>query len=220
MKLVHEKDRHFISYLMSMAPNEGHGMWIAGGTPLSWYRGEPTNSDIDLFFEDEKTYRQMLSALEKHRSEMDSALSDFTSWISGATLRPKSTKGYGVSMSKLIETRNAVTFEAHSSSRDEETVRRYHVQLIRRRWYPMVTDLLDDFDITVCQIATNLDAVHTGRHFAEDVANRRLRLHNVTPSTTKRLIKYWVYGYQPDDQLLESLLADDTQVMEASQDDY
>lgn len=220
MKLVHEKDRHFISYLMSMAPNEGHGIWIAGGTPLSWYRGEPTNSDIDLFFEDEKTYKQMLSALEKHRSEMDSALSDFTSWISGATLRPKSTKGYSVSMGKLIETRNAVTFEAHSSSRDEETVRRYHVQLIRRRWYPMVTDLLDDFDITVCQIATNLDAVHTGRHFAEDVANRRLRLHNVTPSTTKRLIKYWVYGYQPDDQLLESLLADDTQVMEASKDDY
>lgn len=220
MKLVHEKDRHFISYLMAMAPNEGHGIWIAGGAPLSWYRGQPTSSDIDLFFRDEKIYGQMLSAIETRSSELVSSLSDFTSWISGATLRPKNTKGHSVSMSKLIETRNAVTFEAHSTSRDEDELRRYHVQLIRRRWYPSVTDLLDDFDITVCQIATDLDAVHTGRHFAEDVANMRLRLHNVTPSTTKRLIKYWVYGYQPDDQVLESLLADDTQVMEASQDDY
>lgn len=219
MDIVHADDKVFLAQLKSMGPERG--MWIAGGAPLSWYLGMPVGSDIDLFFEDAESYQHMLDALVRHVERRQSVLQDFTSWIHGNAIRPRFNGDWNLSLSKLMETKNAVTFEAMFTNGDSSLPKRYQVQLIRRRWYALVSDLLDDFDITVCQIATNLDVVHVGRHFAEDVAKRRLRLNNVTPSTTKRVIKYWVYGYQPDDQLLERLLGDDTQVMEAlSTDDY
>ncbi len=219
MNIVHPDDAEFVEHLTHLGPKQG--MWIAGGAPLSWYRGEPTTSDIDLFFEDAASYQRMLDSLVRYHDEQVKVFGSLSS-VFPFSAQPKPRKGgnLSVSMSKLMETKNAVTFEAHATKRDTEGVKRYLVQLIRRRWYPTVDELLEDFDITVCQIATDTARVVTGRHFAEDVANRRLRLHNITPSTAKRVVKYWIYGYQPDDAVLERVLSDDTQTLEVSSDDY
>lgn len=218
MKLVHEADKPFVEHLANLGPKRG--MWIAGGTPLSWYRGEPTNSDIDLFFEDAASYKHMLEALTHYHDSQIRALGSISSLFPFKSTPSRMDGGVSATISRHMETANAITFEAHVTRRDEHGSKRYLVQLIKRRFYEDVHRLLDDFDITVCQIATNLETVHTGPDFAVDVARRRLRLHHVTPSTAKRVIKYWVYGYQPDDAVLERVLSDENQVMEMGNDDY
>lgn len=102
---------------------------------------------------------------------------------------------------KTYDTKDAETWEVRNSSTNQ-----YRVQLIKNRFYKDQKDILDAFDITVCQIATDGNTWWHSDQFCQDLKDRRLRLTKTHPSSVKRLIKYWTYGYQPDDTALQMII--------------
>jgi hypothetical protein len=117
------------------------------------------------------------------------------------------------SVSLLLKTENATTYRI-SYNKD------YDIQLIHRKFYPTVDDVLEDFDISVCKIAWDGNKIWTGKNFARDVNDNRLRFDSVSRNSTKRLVKYWAYGYRPADEDFEKLLSTEDLSWEFSNDEY
>ena len=77
----------------------------------------------------------------------------------------------------------------------------YKIQLICKKFYSSPGGIIDDFDFTCCQLATDGTSVIYGSQTVEDLENRVLRLSD--PSRThqgllKRVIKYLSYGFKLD----------------------
>lgn len=95
---------------------------------------------------------------------------------------------------------NAVTLEV---SKDSKT---WTVQIIKKSYYTDMQKIIDGFDISVCQVATDGDQFLLGRETARDIRERNLRMRMpLQPDALKRLVKYWTYGYRPVDGLLEAV---------------
>jgi len=205
LNVVHADDRSIVDYLQGLVHYPDH-CWIGGGTPLNWYLGRPCDSDIDLFFCGEKVYDKLNTTLNKHYEE------NHKSWIWTPNQR--------WSVSERHTTANATTYSLVSHSTATDIGRHYKVQLIKRAFYDSPQAVLDDFDITVCQIATDGKRLWTSNHFARDVADRRLRFHKLSPGSAKRLVKYWVYGYQPTDTEIAEINSAADLNWKAALDDY
>jgi hypothetical protein len=103
---------------------------------------------------------------------------------------------------KIYDTKDAETWEIRNSL----TGPNYRVQLIKNRFYTSPQDVIGNFDITVCQIATDGNTWWHSDQFCQDLKDRRLRLTKTHPSSVKRLIKYWTYGFQPSDLELQMIV--------------
>lgn len=202
----HSTDHDILQEILS---HRRGSFWIAGGAALSWYRGLPVSSDIDVFFPNAKTYDLMNQSVKKR------TLPSTPLWpgIDGSVY--SYTASSETSYTALSETENAVTYDVTMP-----TGKSYKLQLIKRRFYVDAQDLLADFDISVCQIATDLTTVWTGQHFAEDVQNNRLRVVSANRNTPKRLVKYWTLGFVPEDSDIDSVLTRDDLSWEFSNDEY
>lgn len=198
--VVHADDRMVIEVLGKLRCD----YWIAGGTVLNWYLGRPADSDIDLFFRDQTSFDRMRQALEKV---------DDIQWTYG-TYRPRE-----LSQQRIAATDNAITYRLTIDTGKGHDYS-YDVQLIRRSFYATARELVDDFDITVCQVAWDGKRLIASDSFAGDVANRRLRISRIGPNTTKRFVKYWTYGYQPCDADVDMILNATDQNLQAGKDDY
>ncbi len=187
---------------------------------MSWYQHKPADSDIDLFFYSEKDFDKMnelfASAYEIEITAVDTALF-------GLPAMAKATPKYKKTNSDIVVTEkhaseNAITYSVTISGSPHPV---WKVQLIKRRFYNTIDDVINDFDITVCQIATDsYNKIVTGQHFAEDVAAKRLRFTNMTPSSAKRLIKYWTYGFTPTDEDVQSVIDCPDLDLTRREDDY
>lgn len=102
--------------------------------------------------------------------------------------------------SPTFTTDNADTFEIQHNSN------RYRVQVIKRHVYDSIDDLLDEFDITVCKVATDGNYWWLGKNFVVDLKDRRLSLTSSKPAIVRRMIKYMVYGYTPEDTTLQQII--------------
>jgi hypothetical protein len=104
------------------------------------------------------------------------------------------------------ESDNAVTIEYHSH---ENWSHSWTIQIITRRYFSSMQEVIDNFDITVCQIGTCGRDWIMAPETARDIRERNLRfIGNLRPDSVKRLTKYWVYGYRPVPGTLESLQTD------------
>lgn len=101
---------------------------------------------------------------------------------------------------KVYDTENAETWKITIST---EMV--YRVQLIKNKFYNRPEELIEDFDITVCQIATDGHTWWHSDRFCQDLKDRRLAMTKTHPGSVKRLIKYWTYGFQPDDAVIQQI---------------
>jgi hypothetical protein len=189
---VHEDDLELESWLFE---NIGSKFWIAGGACLSWYQKQACESDIDLFFPNQKAYDKALSLFQK---------------LSKPTLTTKK-----IIVIEVSNTDNAVTFKIAKPYH-----KAYDIQLIKRRFYSTVDQLFQDFDFSVCRIAWDGQRVYTDKNFATDVKTRRLRVEKMSKHTPARLVKYWVYGFTPTDEDLDLVLQDETASWEQSNDPY
>jgi len=205
MSIVHPDDRSIIDYLYQLIYYEDH-CWIGGGTPLNWYLGQPCDSDIDLFFRGERVFHTLSHKLNSHYEE------NHNSWIY------RQNQKWSVTERHITD--NAVTYLLVRQISKADTGPSYKVQLIKRQFYDTPQAILDDFDITVCQIVTDSKRVWTGDHFARDVAEGRLRFHKLSPGSAKRLVKYWIYGYQPTDTEIEQINSAPDLNWKAALDDY
>lgn len=98
-----------------------------------------------------------------------------------------------------FDTKNALTFLFESENRE------YKIQMIKTKFYSDPKILINSFDITVCSIATDGNSWFLGKDFSQDLKNKALRVRNYTPSIMKRVVKYWQYGFQPTDELLDMI---------------
>jgi len=155
-------------------PNMSSGPWIAGGSVIQWYKGNPVEEhDIDVFFRDREQYEHVKLRL----------LND---------LDPENI--LDVNCELIFKSTNAETFR----------YKKHTVQLIRARFYNSVTELLDKFDIIACKIATDGYSWFSNHHETETHINKNIldMEHIVPDSALKRLFKYWVYGFQPTEELI------------------
>lgn len=104
---------------------------------------------------------------------------------------------------RKYESENATTFDVWSEDRSS----RWTIQIITKRYYSDLKEVLDNFDLTVCQIGTDGNKWQLGNHTARDIREKNLRMClPLQPDAAKRLTKYWVYGYRPVPGLLENII--------------
>lgn len=110
-------------------------------------------------------------------------------------------KSYG-RFSTKHESENATTLSYHN----KEGTKYWTIQVIKRRYFMSLQDVIDNFDITVCQIGTGGQEWLMNKHTARDIRERNLRMTMpLHPDAAKRLAKYWTYGYRPVEGLLEAV---------------
>jgi hypothetical protein len=104
-------------------------------------------------------------------------------------------------------TENALTYSYVSKSKRS---RYWTVQIITKRFYDSLQDVVNSFDISVCQIGTDGTNWAMGEHTASDIRNKVLRMnYPLQPQAAKRLVKYCTYGYRPVDGLIENIVQND-----------
>ena len=109
-------------------------------------------------------------------------------------------KSYG-RFSTKFESENAVTLEYFGKDQG-----RWTVQVITRRYFANLDDVIDSFDMTVCEIGTCGFEWLMGPFTARDIREKNLRFKQpLQPEAVKRMVKYWTYGYRPVDGLVEAV---------------
>jgi hypothetical protein len=99
------------------------------------------------------------------------------------------------------ESNNATTIQHLSSDGKGWTI-----QIIKKRFFNSLEEVIDNFDITVCQIGTSGNEWILGDNTAKDIREHNLRMRlPLQPDAPKRLTKYWIYGYRPVPGLLDEI---------------
>jgi hypothetical protein len=127
-------------------------------------------------------------------------------------------KSYGRFQVKF-ESENAVTLTYHKK---DEWHNNWTIQVITRRYFSSLREVINNFDITVCEIGTTGTEWELGPFTARDVRERNLRFKlPLQPDSPKRLVKYWTYGYRPVEGTIEAIQANpDTRWTYSSDEEY
>lgn len=145
-----------------------NGPWIAGGAIRRAIMRKPANeSDIDLFF---KTEKQMLETQEKLLK-------------------------YGYV--KSLETEHSAFFELREYPSYLSGRLFTKINLVFIDYYDGPEDVINTFDYTICQFATDLKTLVCGPYSLFDLANRRLRIHEIIypNASLRRMVKYGKQGF-------------------------
>ncbi len=193
------------------------GPWIAGGCARKLWFGEPWDTgDIDLFFPSVESFKRTCDILENIVNE--SIVSDHV--LDGPySLKPKQ------STSPVHRTENAITYKIQIGRIFPDLV---DVQAIRKQWHASLKDVFDSFDFTACRFATDGKLIVADEVSVNDSANKMLRLTDGSRSATpkrvgaRRVIKYGIYGFCADREIMEELLSQHRRgtILAASGDDY
>jgi hypothetical protein len=153
------------------------GPWIAGGAALRWYQDLSVGSnDIDVFCKNAVQAQQTIERI----------------------------KSYG-RYSVKFQSDNAVTIEYWNKD-TTHGVDNKTIQVITRRYFGSLKEVIDSFDITVCEIGTCGNEWELGPFTARDIREKNLRFKlPVQSDAPKRLTKYWTYGYRPVPGTLEAI---------------
>lgn len=197
-----------------------YGAIVAGGAALRWYQRQPViNADIDVFFQEHNGFLGM----RKHIESLPSGSGTLDGLFNlSATKKPlmdqlrdliyKPTDESAPVAKPTIGTRKnlcssdrAETYEIYS---DEDGP--HKIQLIKTRYHEDINELVNSFDISVCQIATDGSRWYVGENFIQDLNDRRLRITQYNQHSLKRMIKYWAYGFTPDDETIQRVIDNST----------
>lgn len=155
-----------------------NGPWIAGGAALQWYQGRPLElHDIDVFCAGPEQADQLCQRLAPH-------------------------------CSMTFQSNNATTYGLDATTNITDIIaKRWTVQVIKRRYFDSIRDVVNSFDITVCQIGMDGHEWVLGTAAAQDIRQQNLRMTlPLLPDAVKRLTKYWSYGYRPVPGLLKAIV--------------
>lgn len=196
MKTFQVKDKTF-SRIFSQYCNLEEGPWIAGGCARKVWEGKSWQTqDVDFFFRTPDQFATMVNRIAEFGS-----------------------------MENKYETKNAITYsiyigpninpsiwnldtladvsEEHSKAKNNLTI-----QLIQKRWYQTAWQLITDFDLGLSQFVTDGKVILTTDQAIEDATSGIIRPNKDFPKeiTPMRLTKYCAYGYDPDIELLKTVL--------------
>lgn len=111
-------------------------------------------------------------------------------------------KSYGRFTTKF-ESENAVTLDYWNK---DEYNKRWTIQIITRRYFGSLEEVINNFDITVCEVGTTGNEWRLGPFTARDIRERNLNFKMpLQPDAMKRLVKYWTYGYRPVPGTIEAI---------------
>jgi hypothetical protein len=111
-------------------------------------------------------------------------------------------KSYGRFTVKY-ESENAVTLQYHKKG---DYLTSWTIQIITRRYFNSIEEVINSFDITVCEIGTAGNHWVFGPTTARDIREKNLRFKlPLQPDAPKRLTKYWTYGYRPVEGTIEAI---------------
>ena len=173
---VHPRDQIPVNIIK---PDIDKGPWIAGGACLRWFQNIPVgeHSDIDVFCKNEEQAKELIEHITH---------TGLTKYGNGYT-------------SVIIKTDNACTFNISASGQV------WKLQIITCKYFDNIKEVIDHFDISVCQVATTGNEWVLGDMTVRDINSRSLRFNRITNQAPKRLIKYWCYGFNPIDGTIESI---------------
>lgn len=165
---VHPADYYPVSII---EPNIDNGPWIAGGAVMRWFQNNPVGlSDIDVFCASEEQFTQLKNRLLQE---------------------------YKGQTSVRFESDNAITLDLYNTDRGVPNSS-WVIQLIKKHYFNNVDELLDKFDLSVCQFATDGNEYVCGDTTIVDLRDRLLRFRDIKPDSLKRYIKYMAYGFKPE----------------------
>lgn len=160
------------------------GAFIAGGFMTSVVQEEKTATDIDIFFKDEEALRETLRIFLTAADEpAEDSGEEITNWaFRGYKLTPVQPKDWNYDKSRFIKL-------VHP--------RRLPIQLIKLAYYPDAESVIDTFDLTVAQFASDGQELVFNPVSLYDIARKRIVLHRMQfpASTLRRVIKYTSKGY-------------------------
>ena len=111
-------------------------------------------------------------------------------------------KSYG-RYSVKFESENAVTLSYHSK---DDYSKNWTIQIITRRYFGSLEEIISNFDISVCEVGTAGNQWQLGPFTGRDIRERNLRFKiPLQPDAMKRLIKYWAYGYRPVEGTIDTI---------------
>lgn len=173
-------------------PNLENGPWIAGGACLRWYQGLSVGSNDIDVFC--RTAVQSAQVIDRIKS-------------------------YG-RFSVKYQSDNAVTIEYWS--KDANPSDHKVLQVITRKYFGSLKEVIDSFDITVCELGTCGKEWELGPFTARDIREKNLRFKlPIQSDAPKRLVKYWTYGYRPVPGTLEEIQQNpSTRWAYSSEEDY
>lgn len=83
----------------------------------------------------------------------------------------------------------------------------YIIQLVKFIFKPRATEVIDTFDLSVCQIAFDGDRIVAPESSIEDILNKRCMINvdkiTMPGSTLSRIVKYAVNGFKINDKNLQ-----------------
>ena len=174
-RTVHQTDQLPVNII---DPSLKKGPWIAGGACLRWFQNTPVDkSDIDVFCRNELQATMLI----EHINHI--GLSNYSN-------------GYST---EVIKTDNACTFKINANGQE------WKIQVITCKYFNTIQDVIDHFDISVCQVATTGNEWILGEKTAKDIHERNLRFNRINKHAPKRLIKYWIYGFNPVPGTIEEI---------------
>lgn len=139
--------------------------------------------------------------LQKLYHEQEPGNSDWDIWFSSYEQFDKTKDILTTHNPNFYQTKNALTFTITYNNV------KYKVQLIYVNFFNSPDEIINQFDITVCQMVTDGYTLTLGPDTAIDLKKKRLRTtyNNFKPTLLKRIIKYMVYGYTPSVELMNQI---------------
>lgn len=195
---IDDKSKHLPPKLLD-ALNVGKGAWIAGGAARCLFLGSPIN-DIDVWYPSEKLWQHACHAVTRYRVsspyETDNATTMTVSSDWTKEGKESLTNGASIDWLDVLKTTTSIF--------TDNTINEYKVQMIKKKYYTCIEEIFNDFDFSVCKVATNGQGEFIFDEQAlDDIAHQRLRCTRYAPEGfLTRFIKYNIYGYKmPQDEL-------------------
>jgi hypothetical protein len=160
------------------------GVYIAGGFMTSLLQEDKHAKDIDLFCNSEQAFKDICNMLIEPPEKKDSDDGDVY-W----PFRGYKTETDIVKFNEHNESVRFLKF-THEGNRPE-------IQIMKMSWYDSPEHVIDTFDLTIAQIATDGEFVYLNPLTQFDLAKKRLVLHRMQfpASTIRRIVKYAAKGY-------------------------
>lgn len=158
-----------MEYLIEILPKlEEDGPWIAGGSLLRTKLGLPITTDVDIFFKNKQQFDDYLFKIKSNYE--------------------------GKQFLYVTDSDSAYAKNVFIKYMD----RSYKLQLITRKYYDNPCNLLDDFDINICQLAYDGRHLYLEQNVMQCIEDRTFYLNRISNGTNvmSRCMKYARLGFK------------------------
>lgn len=160
----------FNDIFFSYTPDIKDYGWLAGGAIRRLITGDKMDSDFDFFFRSKEKFDEFYIGIKGDKN---------------------------IEIVKEVKNDNNLQLTVNILGENGPIYKNIIYQLITIDYYEKVEDLLESFDFTLCQFATDGDLLYCGDMALWDTANKRIVVNKITypVASLRRILKYSKQGY-------------------------